>query len=101
MKVKLGVVIEREMKSLGLTVTSLAKKAEVPRTTLHDWIQGRLPSSRNIHHLSQLSEFFDITLSELLFDSKERSSESEILFSSEFRDQGNRYKIVIEKIKTR
>ena len=99
MKIKLDKVISREMKAQDLSVTTLSKKTNIPRTTIHDWVNGRLPSSKNIHHLYGLADFFKISLNELLFDSKDRNARYETMFSSEFIDNKTKYRIIIEKIK--
>ena len=100
MKVKLGQVIQREMKNRGINITSLARETSIPRTTIFDWSEGKLPSAKNIHHLGTLSDYFSISLNELLFDLKDRSSNHEVLFSSTFRDENHQYRLVVEKIKS-
>ena len=100
MKVKLSQVIQREMKSRGISVTSLARETSIPRTTIFDWTSGKLPSAKNIHHLGTLSDYFSISLNELLFDIKDKNNEQEILFSSTFRDENHQYRLVVEKIKS-
>lgn len=98
MKIVLAQILTREMKKQGLTLTSLAKATRVPKSTLFDWLEGRLPSSKNLHYLAELSEFFEITLNELLFGSVEKEPNSQVLFSSSFMDGKKKYKILIEKI---
>jgi hypothetical protein len=93
--------MEREMKNRSITVTSLARMTEIPRTTLHDWISGRLPSSKNIHHLSKLSDFFNVSLNELLFGTQDKNYTSEILSCSTFKDGKNHYKVTIEKMENK
>lgn len=100
MKIKLSQVMAREMKSRSISVTLLAKSTGVPRTTVHDWLEGRLPSSKNIHYLSELSSFFGISLNELLFGVADQTPTSEVLFSSSFVDGQTSYKIIVEKITT-
>lgn len=71
----------------------------MPQSVLHSWLQGVLPSARNLHHISTLSKFLEIPVSVLLFNQKENLSETTILFNSEFADGEHKYKLSIEKIK--
>ncbi len=98
MEIVLSKMLEKEMRGRGLTLGTLSKATKIPKSTLSDWINGRLPSSRNIHYLSILSQFFGISLNELLFENSKHPTSNEILFSSSFRDGKTEYKIVIEKI---
>lgn len=98
MKVKLVVVLNREMKARSLTVTKLSRLANIPRSTLFDWSEGRLPSSRNLHYLAKLSNFFKISLNELLFDTKDQINCEEVLFSALFKDGLTNYKLLVVKI---
>lgn len=100
MKVKLSQVIQREMKNRGISITSLARETTIPRTTIYDWSEGKLPSAKNIHHLGTLSDYFSLSLNELLFDVKDRKNNHEVLFSSTFRDENHQYRLVVEKIKS-
>lgn len=99
MEVQLKRVMARELKSRSMTISSLSKLTKIPRTTLHDWYNGRLPSSRNIHYLHTLSEFFSISLSRLLFDIKGIEGGSSIVHSSNFIDGTESYRLTIEKVK--
>jgi len=98
MKIVLSQMLSREMKKRGISLSSLAKVTKIPKSTLFDWLEGRLPSSRNLHYLSALSTYFEITLNELLFGTVERDPTSQVLFSSSFMDGKKKYKILIEKV---
>jgi predicted transcriptional regulator len=98
MKIKLSKVLEREMKKRSLNVTNLSRQTGIPRTTVHDWLMGRLPSSRNIHFLLELSRCFEISLSVLLFDAEEKmQTSSTILHSTTFSDGKVEYQLTVEK----
>jgi len=99
MEVKLKQVLERECKASGKSVNAIADATGIPSSTLHAWLQGQLPSAKNLHHLHTLSEFFGFSLSMLLFNQREKIYDSTTLFSSEFRDQGVRYRLIVERIK--
>lgn len=98
MEVKLKKVLNRELKSRTMTVTSLSRETGIPRTTLHDWYTGRLPSSKNIHYLYKLSAYFKISLSLLLFDTQDTDMPSNIVHTSFYIDGGDRFKLTIEKM---
>lgn len=88
----------KEMKSRDLNLTGLVKATSIPKSTLSDWMNGRLPSSRNLHHLANLSHFFEISLNELLFGAEKKITSNEILFSSSFKDGKKSYRVIVEKI---
>lgn len=91
-------VLNRELKSRNESLQKLAKATNVPRATLHGWSQGMLPSAKNIHHLKSLADYFDISISMLLFNVNDEKSRDSILFSSTFVDQDKRYRLTIEKL---
>ncbi len=97
MEIKLQQVLTREMKNRSINITSLSRETQIPRTTLHDWLAGRLPSSKNVGYLYHLSTFFEVPLSVLLFDKKEEKSSSVIVFTSSFIEGESRFKITVEK----
>lgn len=99
MEIILSEELTRLMKAQNLSVASLARETEIPRTTIHDWVNGRKPSAANIHHLATLTEYFEVSLTELLFGDKDGTNRSKVLFSSSFNDNTSRYKITIEKLK--
>ena len=89
--------MEAQMKLRKMSVSELSKRTKIPYSTLLDWKHGRKPSSKNIHLLLLLSNFFDITLSQLLFGISE-DRRSDILFTSTFKDGSTTYKLTVEKI---
>ncbi len=99
MEIKLQEVLNREMKSRNESVRTISKETGIPTSTLHNWIQGVLPSAKNIHFLDRLGEYFNISISVLLFNKEDSRGGDDILFSSTFVDGPNRYKIIIEKEK--
>lgn len=99
MKIELQHVLKRELKSRNLTVNGLARSCGLPQSVLHSWLEGVLPSAKNLHHISTLAKYFEIPVSVLLFNQKEDFPETTILFNSEFVDGDNKYKLSIEKVK--
>lgn len=97
MKIVLDKEMDAQMKLRKMSVSELSKRTRIPYSTLLDWKHGRKPSSKNIHLLLLLSNFFEITLSQLLFGISEEKN-SDILFTSTFRDGNTTYKLTVEKI---
>lgn len=98
MEVKLKDVLKREMKARNESINGLARTCKIPVATLHGWIQGVLPTAKNIHLLKTLSDHLGISLSVLLFNVSETDKGSSILFSSTFVDDEKRYRLIIEKL---
>jgi transcriptional regulator with XRE-family HTH domain len=99
MKIELQTVLKRELKSRHLTINGVAKSCKVPVSVLHSWINGVLPSAKNLHHVATLSKFLGLPVSVLLFNKSEASNESTILFNSEFADGDHQYRLSIVKVK--
>lgn len=97
MEIKLGEIIKDEMKKRNLSLSQLAEISHIPKSTLHDWSIGRLPSGKNIHFLYFLAQTFGISIGVLLFGEETRSSE-QVLFTSKFTDEGRTYIMEIKRI---
>lgn len=100
MEIKLSEVLKREISKKGITLGKLSEISQVPKSTLHDWSVGRLPSGKNIHYLLSVAKSLDLSLETLLFGKELKSSE-EVLFSSEFVDEGRAYKMEIKRKKSK
>ena len=98
MTIKLKEVLKREMRAREETISAISKNAKIPSSTLHNWLQGVLPSAKNIHYLKKLADYFNITISVLLFNKEDLKKNDEVLFSTVFVDGKNKYKIIIERI---
>jgi len=98
MEIKLREVLKRELKNRNESINSVAKNCSIPSSVLHGWLQGVLPSAKNLHLLKNLSDYFQIHISELLFNIRDEKSKNTILFTSEFVDGNRKYKLVIEKL---
>lgn len=99
MEIKLSQVLARKFK--GKTLGALEKELGIPKTLLHEWRIGRLPSGKNLIHLKKLADYFGQTLEELIFDSKqEQLEEKRVLASTTFSDEETKmeYRIQIEKV---
>ena len=99
MKVQLSTVLKREFKSRDESANSIARACKIPISVLHGWINGVLPSAKNLHHVHTLSEYLSVPVSTLLFNVRDETNETSILFSSEFADGDMKYRLLVEKIK--
>jgi transcriptional regulator with XRE-family HTH domain len=97
--IKLHQILRHECQQRGMTIKDLASQCSIPVSLLHSWmseISG--PSAKNLHHIKRLSEFLDLPLGVLLFNTKEDGeSKSEVLLSSVFHDNRCKYRLTIEK----
>ncbi len=96
--IKLKHVLAREIKERDLSINQIAKSCGMPKSTLHDWLSGRTPNSKNLHFLYDLAEFFELSLGSLLFNTEGREETAEIISSTVFSDGGETYRIKIEKV---
>lgn len=97
MEVKLAQVLNRELKVRNESVNSLASACGIPSSTLHNWVQGVLPTAKNLHHIKALADHLGLTVTTLLFNVKDNNLGNSILFSSQFVDGDMRYRLTIEK----
>lgn len=98
MKIVFSKVLQQLMKTHHLSITQLSNDTLIPKSTLSDWTNGRLPSSKNLIHLAKLSNYFRMTLSELLFGESEDKTRDEIVLISNFKEGNSNYRLTIEKI---
>lgn len=96
-KIRLSHVLKAELKTRDLTINKMAKDCSIPVSVLHGWINGTVPSAKNIHHIKTLSEYLNVSVEKLLFDNSSTPSRL-ILFSSTFMDGKTQYKLTIEKL---
>jgi hypothetical protein len=94
--------IEETLKRLLVDkeVKKVAKACDVKYTTLHSWMLGHTsPGSKQMPALVRLADYFEITLEELLLNTKLDRPNNEIIMSTTFRDEENTYRVVVEKLK--
>lgn len=99
MKVELQLVLKRELKDRHLTINGLARECRIPVSVLHGWIQGVLPSAKNLHHIATLAKCLKLPVSVLLFNKNEATPDATVLFNSEFADGDHKYRLSVEKIR--
>jgi len=76
-------------------VTQLASELAIPKSLLHDWLNGRQPSFKSLPHVKSLAIYLGLSLDELLVDGGRESLISSIVFS----DGDRKYKINIERMR--
>ena len=81
------------LKTTNLSVTELAQRTGVPRTNIQQWLTGTSP---NIAQVDSVAKYFGISIEELCFDRKAKSSIEE-LFTEALIHTGT-YKIQVTKI---
>lgn len=64
-KIKLAENLKKQMASKNLSLTSVAKKTGMNKSTLHNYCNGVVP--RNLLKIKELADLFDVSLSELIF----------------------------------
>lgn len=99
MAIILQKILERELYRRKLSINFLASECNIPISVLHGWVKdGAAPSGKNLVHVKTLSNYFGISVDELLFQEEDEPPHL-ILFSSTFRDGGTQYKLTIEKMR--
>lgn len=91
-------VLQRQLKSRNESLNSLSRNCGISLSVLHGWVNGVLPSAKNLHHIQVLADYFGISVSMLLFNIRDEKSNSTVLFNSEFSDGNTRYRLLVEKI---
>ncbi len=81
------------LKEHNMSVTDLAKKTGISRTTIQSWTSGTKPS---VYELDKLCNIFNMTLDELVFNRKPKVSVEDIF--SEVLIHTGHYKIQITKL---
>ena len=99
MKVELQQVLKRELKNRHMTINALAKACGIPISVLHSWVQGVLPSAKNLHLVAELAKHLNLPVSVVLFNRDERTTDTTVLFNSEFADGDHKYRLSVEKIR--
>lgn len=98
MKVILETTLKRELKARRLTINAVAKACSIPISVLHSWVNGVLPSAKNLHHIATLANYLEIPVATLLFGETENSKSEISLFSSTFKDGKSEYRMTIKKV---
>jgi transcriptional regulator with XRE-family HTH domain len=81
------------LKSNNLSIAELAKRVNIPKTNIQQWLQGATP---NVYQVEKVATYFGLTVDELIFDRKPKSS-VEDLFAEALIHTGH-YKISITKL---
>lgn len=92
----LSQVLVREMKRKQLNYSQLSRRAEVAKSTIHNWASGRMV--KDLSELRRVASVLEISIYELLFDEPDPYSGNILnrlseVFSGEVR-------LIIEKVPT-
>ena len=99
MNIILGEVLLNIKDKKSLSIKKISSDCGIPQSVLHGWINGTIPSAKNLYLVFRLAKYLDLNIEELLFGSRINSDEfSEILHSSSFIDEGSKYLLKIQKI---
>lgn len=90
-------MFEKKLKSLleshNLSVNELSKRTGVPKTTIQQWLTGTNP---NLNQLDIVASYFKITIDELAFGRKPKTSLEAIL--DEVQIHTGVYRVSISKL---
>lgn len=98
MKILLQSVLKKELKARRLTINGVARDCGIPISVLHAWVNGVLPSAKNLHHIATLAEYLEMPISAILFAQEEKENPQTTLFNSVFKDGKSEYRIVVTKV---
>lgn len=97
MEIKQKIIFRENLKSLisekGCTQHYLAKKLNINKSTLHNYLNGVLP--QGLSTTIKLSEYFNLSLDEIIFG-KQNEDQSNNL--TEQQSTENKYEVTIKKI---
>lgn len=97
-KFKLHESLKGALDAHDKSITQLAKECKIPVSVLHGWVNGTLPSAKNLHHVIKLSTHLEVSIEELLFGQKSVQGQSHNIFSCNFVDGGDKYRLIVQKI---
>lgn len=99
MDIILGEVLIAIKERKSLSIKKISSDSGIPQSVLHGWINGTIPSAKNLHLVFKLARYLDLHIEELLFGrlvTKHETSES--LHSTFFVDKGTKYLLTIKKM---
>ena len=97
-KFKLHETLKGALNAHDKSITQLAKECKIPVSVLHGWVNGTLPSAKNLHHVLKLSLHLEVSIEELLFGARSSKETSNNVFSCNFVDGNEKYRLIIQKI---
>lgn len=97
-KLKLEDSLNAQFKSKKLTINQVAKDCRIPKSVLHGWLNGTIPSAKNLHHIKTLCEYLELSIEQILFGKINIANEGATLFETTFMDGDEKYRLIIVKI---
>lgn len=89
-KINLSRVINDEIISRGIKASTISRRLNIPKSTLHDWLSGRRPSAKNMVYFHKLAKYFNMTIDDLLYGKKKDTPT--ITFGDEYELLKRKYK---------
>ena len=92
-KIKLAQVLKSKIGNER--ISDLAKSAGISKSIMHDWLNGKAPSAKNLIAVSKLASKYGLTLEEILFGEPEVKN----IAAVQFDDDGRSYSVIVKRLK--
>lgn len=90
-KIQLADSLKRLMTERNLTVSSISRKTGINKSTIHNYCNGVVP--RNLPQLKKLAELFEISLTDLIFNTEKVPNPK-----NKNQNLEGKYEVIIRKI---
>jgi transcriptional regulator with XRE-family HTH domain len=88
--------LRRYLEHHNITVSELARKASVPKSTIHEWLQGSMP--RNIDKLKSVATILNVSLDQLCYGEKILKITSNPMDSLQEEIHAGKFEVVLRPI---
>ena len=87
--------LKRLLADYDINISQLARATKVPRQTIDNWVNGQEP--RSLTQLKAVSEYFELTIDELCFNTKKNTVNT----IEQFEDEINAglFEVVLRRVK--
>lgn len=97
-KLRLENILNSEFKIKKLSINKVSKDCKIPKSVLHGWLNGVIPSAKNLYHIKTLCEYLGLSIEQILFGEINKIKECSNLFETTFNDGNSQYKLIILKL---
>jgi transcriptional regulator with XRE-family HTH domain len=91
----LAEILRRVLNERGITVASLARDTEVPRSTLNSWLNNK--SNPDLNQLDKVARYLGMSIEQLAFGREEKDAVAKLFEETEIHT--GVYRVKISKIK--
>lgn len=99
MNIVLAEVLIEIKEKRSLSLKKIASDCGIPPSVLHGWINGTIPSAKNLHLVFKLAKYLGLEIDELLFGQRIiNDGLSKSIHSSVFTDGNSKYLLKVVKI---